>query len=530
MNDGTLISGFLRSVERFKDRPAIELEQEVLSYEDLFRRAAGLASTLQAAGLPPEPPLTAILADRSVSSFASVLGVLMTGRGYVPLSPGFPTNKLAVMLDKTGCDSMIVDWNGIERLDDVLSAVDRSMLVLLPDLERADEIRERWPRHRFVPSTELTSPDALRIPSIDPDAIAYVLFTSGSTGTPKGVMVRHSNVVAFLTHMLDRYRVAETDRFSQMFPAVFDLSVFDMFMAWARGAALCCPSRAQMLSPAEYVQSSRLSVWFSVPSTGLVMKKLGMLEPDAFPDLRLSLFCGEALPATLVQAWAKAAPASVIENLYGPTELTIACTLYRWDEDVSPDLCENGIVPIGDAYPDMKVLVADDSLVEVAPGGVGELLMAGPQLTPGYLTDAERTAAAFVQPPGRDEVFYRTGDRVRRSVVGRPMTYIGRHDAQVQIHGHRVELGEVEQALREASGVDESVALAWPRSDSGADGIRAFVQREGGDARAILKALRKTLPSYMVPTKVHFLPALPLNANGKFDRKALALSLDERAV
>jgi len=262
----------------------------------------------------------------------------------------------------------------------------------------------------------------------------------------------------------------------------------------------------------------------------MLLAKLRKLKPAAFPNLRVSLFCGEALPLEVARAWAAAAPASIVENLYGPTELTIACTLYRWDSERSPAQCEQGVVPIGEPYPGMQVLVADESLREVAPGEVGELLMTGPQLSLGYWNDPQRTAAAFVVPPEREQVFYRTGDRVRRPKTGEPLVYLGRADNQIKIQGYRVELGEIEAALREEAGIEAAIAIGWPRNAGGADGVVAFLGAEDLDLDAILARLKARLPSYMVPRELRAVAAFPLNANGKIDRGALLKSLEAESA
>jgi acyl-coenzyme A synthetase/AMP-(fatty) acid ligase len=258
----------------------------------------------------------------------------------------------------------------------------------------------------------------------------------------------------------------------------------------------------------------------------MIMRRLGMLKPDSYPALRWSLFCGEPLPMDVTGAWAAAAPSSVVENLYGPTEATVACTLYRWDPERSPAECVLGLVPIGAPVPGMEVSVVDDALGPVAPGEDGELLLAGPQVTPGYWNDAEKTAAAFVAPPGKETVHYRTGDRVRSSADGTVLHYLGRLDNQIKVHGHRVELGEVEAAVREGSGVDAVVAVGWPRIATGAGGIVAFLGATDVDVPAVQKRLTESLPDYMRPRRFVLLDALPVNPNGKFDRKALLSMLE----
>ena len=514
-------AGFLRSVVRFPDRPALEVDGEVLTYRNLFDRAAALAATFQR--LPSEggPALTAVFAHRSVWAYAGVLAALLQGHGYVPLNPTFPTARSRTMLALSRCRTLVVDRDGESQLDQLLQGIEQPLTVLVPGRGNVSDLAAEWPAHTFAGSDDLVSPGEWSSSTVDEDAIAYLLFTSGSTGTPKGVMVAHRNVTAFISAMIARYDVSENDRFSQLFEMTFDVSVFDMFVAWECGACLCCASKQQKLLPTAYIQEARLTVWFSVPSTGLLLKKLRMLAPRSYPNLRISLFAGEALPADFTSAWAKAAPNSIVENLYGPTELTVACTHYRWDEDFSPGHCEVGVVPIGDAVRDMQFLVVDESLREVPPGETGELLMTGPQLSLGYWNEPEKTAQAFIIPPGADEVFYRTGDRVRRPANGNPITYLGRLDNQIKIRGHRVELGEIEAALREEAAVEAAVAIGWPVTERGAEGIVAFLCASEADVKRILDRLRERLPGYMVPRTIHLLGQFPLNSNGKIDRGRL---------
>jgi amino acid adenylation domain-containing protein len=522
----TLRSGFLAACERFPERPALEVDGEAHSFARLHARAASLAATLEP-GPAGEPPLTAVFGQRSLTTFAGILAALLRGHGYVPLNPQFPTERTRRMLERSGARSLVVDRAALPQLDTLLAGLAPGLRLLLPDVAPGDAepLASRHPGHRFVSAAGLAAPGGFVPRPAEPGGIAYLLFTSGSTGMPKGVMVAHRNVTHFLDAMKARYAIDENDRFSQMFDLTFDLSVFDLFLAWEAGACVCCPSPRQKLVPASYVADARLSVWFSVPSSAVVLKKLRKLAPGVFPGLRLSLFCGEALPAELAAAWAEAAPRAIVENLYGPTELTIACTLYRWDPERSPRECERGLVPIGRPYPGMEALVVDEALREVAPGEAGELLMTGPQLSLGYWQDPERTAAAFVAPPGRSEVFYRTGDRVRRPAGDGPLVYLGRTDHQIKIQGYRVELGEIEATLREIARVDVAVAIGWPENASGADGVVAFLGAERLDVAEVLRHARARLPAYMAPREIRLVSEFPLNANGKVDRGALRAAL-----
>jgi amino acid adenylation domain-containing protein len=526
----SLRSGFLGSLARFPDRPAIRLKDDSLTYRQLADRAAAIAATLQRE-IPEDPgKLTAIYGHRSFTAFAGILGALLRGHGYVPLNPIFPVDRSRGMLVRSEVRGLVVAPDGLGQLGELLDGADGKLIVVVPEADDAGlatvaALAAKYPQHRFVGPSALATADDLQRNAVDPDAVAYLLFTSGSTGQPKGVMVAHRNAVPFMDAMVERYGVDENDRFSQTFDLTFDLSVFDQFVCWQVGACLCVPTANEKMLPGKWAKKNELTVWFSVPSTAVLMNRLRVLKAGAFPSFKWSLFCGEGLPIEVASAFAAAAPNSKVENLYGPTELTIACTLYRYDPVRSLPDCELGLVPIGDPYPGMKVLVADDKLNEVPPGETGELLMAGPQLTLGYWRDPEKTAKAFVKPPGKDEIYYRTGDRVRRSDGARPMVYLGRIDNQIKVQGYRVELGEIESVVRKVGGVDVAVAVGWPQVPTGADGIVVFVSSANADLDHIRETSKEHLPSYMHPSRVLNVGTFPLNANGKIDRKALLAQL-----
>lgn len=523
-----LWTGFLRSAERFAERPAVVVDGQAISYNKLRKIAKRIAATIQTHSEYSITPLTAVFAYRSPTAFAGILGSLLAGNGYVPLNRIFPIERTEVMFERSECRSIVVDTGSLPQLSQLLDRARERLLIILPDVSDVESYRLRWPRHTFIGSRDLEPSSVWHEPVVLPDAIAYILFTSGSTGIPKGVMVAHQNVLPFLDYMVDRYGITEQDRMSQMFDMTFDLSVFDMFVSWERGACVCCPSQKTLIKPNKFIQEMGLTVWFSVPSTAAFMKQLGMLKHGLYPSLRWSLFCGEPLPVSTATAWLKAAPNSTLENLYGPTELTIACTLYRWDPVHSPEESVLGIVPIGYPYPGMNVLVVDENLKEVCPGKEGELLMNGPQMSLGYWKDPEKTNAAFVIPPGKKDIFYRTGDRVCHAKANGPLIHLGRIDFQVKVLGHRVELGEIEAVVRKTCGLDGVVALGWPITPSGCGGIEVFIEGDKINNQVLLrKTIASQLPDYMVPRRFHFMRNLPRNVNSKFDRKAMFQLLQE---
>jgi len=521
-----LSSGFLSSSRQFSERPAIEVASREVSYRDLAQAAMRLAATIQTKVPAGGAPLTAVFAYRSETAYAGVLGALMAGHGYVPLNRTFPVDRTRLMLERSTCRSIVVDAGSEPQLEALLAGIKTPLLLLCADRSDVTELAAKFPAHRIIGANELANAEQWRPVDVAVDSIAYLLFTSGSTGQPKGVMVSHANVLHYVDYVTKRYGFTSNDRVSQTFDLTFDLSAHDMFVAWESGACLCCPTQKQLIKPGAFVNDARLTVWFSVPSTAVFMRRFGVLKPGMYPGLRLSLFCGEALPVEIVRHWALAAPNSVIENIYGPTELTIACTAYRWDNTRSPDECEQGIVPIGQPFDGMRALIVDEQLREVEQGRDGELLMTGPQLSLGYWQDGEKTRRAFVPVAGKSGTYYRTGDRVRQPAVDKPLVYLGRLDNQIKVLGHRVELGEVEAAVRQVSGLEGVVALGWPATESGADGIEVFLETDSFDTKTLVSELKGKLPAYMLPHNVLVLRRFPLNANGKYDRKALQLILE----
>lgn len=525
---GGPLRGFVESMRRVGSRPALFVDGKGHSYEDLGRLAGRIATTIRKTS-PPSMPLVALLAHRSLTAYAGVLGILGAGKGYVPLNPKLPVERLLRILTLAGPDTLVVGKEAKKHLELLLPKLPQRTVIICPDLEDLDSLSLAYPQHRFVPGSAMAEGSVTDGSSREgKDPIAYLLFTSGSTGDPKGVPVRQSNLAAYVGYIAERYQVTEEDRFSQMFEMSFDLSVHDMFICWERGACLYAMPDHTVMAPSKFIRDHGITMWFSVPSVIGVMEKLGMLKPGSFPTLRGSLFCGEPLLSRHAQAWQEAAPNSFVENLYGPTEATIAITHYRWNPATSPALSKAGITPIGQAFLGQATCVVNPEFRSVAPGENGELCLSGSQVTQGYWNNPEQTTKQFVTLPDTgDQVWYRTGDLVMEDQDG-CLQYLGRIDHQVKIRGHRVELPEVECTLREASGSQQVAALAWPVKEGLAEGIVAFVA--GGaecEAGPILQHCRRVLPDYMVPSQVRFLEHLPLNVHGKTDRLKLRELLKE---
>jgi amino acid adenylation domain-containing protein len=508
---------YRHSLER-PDQLALSVNGKDLTYRELAslaRRIAGRMETVAQTGR------IGILASRSLSACAGILGTAWSGATYVPLNLKLPEARLLHLLGTLDLDALVVDGRGMTMLTPaVLAAAPRTILI-------ADDIRTvPAASNEFLRLSELgdTGPqEPRRIPD---DRLAYIEFTSGTTGLPKGVMVPARAVNHYLDVMQDWFALTPEDRAAETCDITFDLSVHNMFLTWQAGASLHVMNPLQMVAPARFIRDRAITSWLSVPSIIAMMRQARTLEDNSLPSLRLSFFCGEALPVGAARAWAKAAPNSRVENIYGPTEATIACLRQPVVEPVAITPARE-IVAIGKAYPGMTARIVDTKLASLPPGTPGEIALSGAQLADGYFGQTELTAERFPMIDG--ERWYLTGDLGLEDEDGL-FHHHGRIDNQVKVLGNRVELEEVEMHLRLASASDHVATVAWPISDGAARGIVGFVSNSALGAEAIKDDLRKRLPSYMVPSAIHHLPDLPLNGNGKVDRKALVSWLDAEAA
>jgi D-alanine--poly(phosphoribitol) ligase subunit 1 len=519
-----LAYGFYESSLRFPDKIALSIGTRELSYSKLREFVQPIADWLRR-NTPVAAPRVAILASRSLSTYAGILGTCWAGGTYVPISTKLPEDRLIQLLGRIRAEALIVDPDSLPLLSQrVHSHCPR--LILAPELANSLEM-ELDDNIRLVVTGKaaLSRFDAGDRPvPVGPESLGYIIFTSGTTGIPKGVTISTGAVSHFLGAMQTRYALQSTDRVAGLTEITFDLSVFDMFVTWSSGAALFVAPATQLIAPASFIQRQKTTVVFTVPSVVSNMKRMKMLPPGAMPSLRYSLLAGEPLPVTTATLWMQAAPNSIVDDLFGPTEATVVCIGQRFTgpESATPD---RGVVAIGKPFAGTEVAIVDSTLQVVLDGEQGELLLAGPQLSSGYFDAEDLTRASF--PVLRGKRWYRTGDLAYRDSSG-TFHHLGRTDNQVKVRGLRVELEEVEAYLREVYRTDSVAAVAWPMDHGSAHGIVAFVVGQSGMIDADLwMQMKRRLPDYMVPSTVHRVDSLPLNANGKVNRKELVTLLDE---
>lgn len=512
--------------QRTPDRLALFADGIELSYAALARRAARLAAELRARGIGRRSRV-GILGSRSLIAVEAVLGVAWCGAAYVPLGLRWPAERINLVASMTRLDALIADEAGAKLLTAEMAA--GTKVLVLPAVGFGDlqtgggertVIRFAWHdvSESQPESAELSGPEEMAA-----DDLVYVIFTSGSTGIPKGVMIASASLAAYLAALGARKVMTPEDRASHFTELSFDPSVGEIFVPLYAGASLHVVPSVNAVSPARFIREHQLTIWGSAPAAIAWLRDTRSLQPGSLPTLRYSSFGGEPLPLASVRAWQAAAPNSVVDNLYGPTEATVDCAGQRVEPGATPVVTpERCVLAIGTPHPGSELAVFGPDRHKLPAGTVGELGIAGLQLAVGYYEATELTAERYQIIDGKR--WFLTGDLAMEDAAGQ-FHHMGRLDNQIKIHGHRVELEEIEAHLRAVTQIDQVAAVAWPVADGVALGIVGFVGQCGPTEGLIREALRKRLPPYMVPATIHKLAALPISTSGKIDRRALITQL-----
>ncbi|MCQ4120973.1 non-ribosomal peptide synthase/polyketide synthase [Rhodococcus tibetensis] len=473
--------------QRAAEKPtavAVTDGETTLTYGELDRRSAELAAMLIDAGVEAED-VVAVALSRSADLIAALLAVVRAGGVYLPVDVDYPAERVRYLL------------------------ADASPAVLLTSAGDAAQLPEVSCPVLLLEASPVSGSRVQGLLNHSRAHGAYLIYTSGSTGEPKGVLVSHANVLWLLANTCREFDFGAGDVWTMFHSHAFDFSVWEMWGALTTGGRLVLVEHEVARSPREFAEllsREGVTVLNQTPSA------FGQLaEFDITDTVRLLIFGGEALDLALVSPWLARHPSVRAVNMFGITETTVHVT----HADVSVG---DGRASLGWAIPGMRTYVLDTSLRPVPPGTVGELYVAGPQVSRGYLGRPGLTALRFVADPfTTGACMYRTGDLARRRSDGE-LDYLGRADSQVEFHGYRIEPGEVEAALLRHPDVERAVVLL--RTTSIGERLVAYVAA-GVDPASLTRHLRAILPEYMVPGAIIPLPSIPLTRNGKVDRRAL---------
>ncbi|NHQ60381.1 amino acid adenylation domain-containing protein [Chlorobium sp. BLA1] len=491
---------------------AISDKTERLSYTELLCRAEGIAQYLALEGVR-EGEIVAMHLERSCTGVAIILAINALGACYLPLDTSFPALRIALILADAACRVVIADASGRKVIEEADHAG-------MEKRERNED--EQVPMERLIMEGEklaLMSSSSAALPERREDVLAYLMYTSGSTGQPKGVRVLERGIIR-LTVNQDYIEIGHDDRVMLVSSLAFDISTFDLWGALLNGAELCVIDRNVLLDPAAFAaEIACRNITIMAMATGLFHRQAETM-PESFSTVHKVLAGGELMNPELLKRAAEAAPQTGFYNVYGPTENTTFTTTHL----VTPGDLNGQAIPIGKPIPLTTVMVYDKR-DQVVPIGIwGEIINGGEGVADGYQNRPELTAAGFFKTP-EGEYCYRTGDIGRWRVDG-VLEIGGRRDTQIKHRGFRIELGEIEDALCRHPLVAGAAVLF--RKDAG-ELLACLVIRgdEVPEPIELRSWLMQRIPSYMVPARFIRVARMPINSNGKLDRKRLDLEAED---
>ncbi|WP_026664633.1 amino acid adenylation domain-containing protein [Butyrivibrio sp. FC2001] len=492
------------SAEEYSEKNAIVDSHGMVTFTEYRTKSLAIAREIIDSGIGHQQPVVVFM-GKSAKVLVAFLGVAYSRCFYSPIDVDMPESRVNKILE-----------------------------ILAPKLViTTRELKEKFKQYSFegeyliyediLPSkndNDIVTPVSRSI--LDTDLL-YVLFTSGSTGVPKGVGIRHRSVIDYIDWVTSEFGICEEDAFGSQAPFYFDNSILDIYSTLKTGATLYIIPKELFSKPfelLEYLKTNKVNTIFWVPTELIMVAKLKALKKvDMTNVIKRVLFCGEVMPNKELNFWREYLPNAVYSNLYGPTEITDACTFYTIDREFSNDES----LPIGKPMPNTEILLLDEEnhlITTNQQGKIGELCVKGTCLAVGYYKNPEKTNTAFVQNPLNDryeEKIYRTGDLASYNEYGE-LIYNGRKDFQIKHLGHRIELGEIETAASSFETIIRNCCLY----DTKHSRIVMFVTSTCEvDREELRNKLAKLVPSYMLPEKIIKLDSMPLNDNGKIDRNKL---------
>lgn len=493
-----VITYLINCMEQYPEKIAFADEKRSITFRELYVEAQKVACVIahKCGNITNQPIMVYI--DRSVESIVAFMGILYSGNFYCPIDITMP----------------------YERINKIISALDAATVIYankIPDISNVNRIDLSAIADVSEHEILKTESGWQKILDVDP---AYVLFTSGSTGQPKGVVINHAAIIDYAEWLCNKFDFSEKTVLGNQASFHFDFSVADIYSTLKNAATMYMIPKEKFAFPRElltYVETKGINTVFWVPSVLISIANSDVLREVKLTNLDKLLFCGEVMPNKQLNIWRHFYPNKLYVNMYGPTETTVASTYYIVDREFK----DEESLPIGRPCENSGILLLnqDNRLAEI--NEIGEICIRGIGVSMGYYGDEERTAENFVQNPLNNkyhEIIYRTGDLGKYN-ERLELIYVGRKDHQIKHQGYRIELGEIESVADAVAGIERSCALYDDENKK----IVLFCTIGDGDIteKKIYMSLKNKLPRYMLPGLIHILEKLPLNVNGKIDRKEL---------
>jgi amino acid adenylation domain-containing protein len=469
---GTILSLFKKNVDKIPHHHAVKMGQDMLTYRELDILSDKIAATLIGQGLRPDIPV-GILLPRSLEFIISIFGILKAGGGFVPMSPSDGEDRLIHIIRDCACPFLLTQKQYLKKNIDLFNTE-------IFEIELNGTGLNNIPDHPFHQKT------------IDPDNLAYILYTSGTTGLPKGAMIEHKNLFWLISNYVPT--LGPGDRTLQSMSTTCDASIVEIFPALSGGATL-------VLWKDNFPEMFKKE---KITHTCLTPSMAELVDPEDCTDLKNLVIGGEKLTEDVVKKF----PSSVkIFNGYGPTECTVACS--------NTPILDPKRIHIGGKLNQAELYVVDPNNLNLCPTDqIGELLIGGKGVGRGYWNNSDLTAKKYIKNPFGDGIVYRTGDLVKWNNLG-DLEYIGRADRQVKVRGHRLELDGVEGIINQFPGVTGSYLLVSNQN------LMAYITPSSINLEQLNRHLEKNLPKHAMPFKFFFMENFPINAAGKVDVKKL---------
>lgn len=492
-----ILGYFEKTVAAFPDKRAVADKSASYTFTELKNAAVSVARAI--ADCNRNTDAVAVLADRKALTVAVFLGVLYSGKQYIPLDPSMPSEKMRKILADSEIEIVAGAAQGREKAENA---------GFYGEYVSADMLKEN-------------TDDIFTLPAIETDAPLYTVYTSGSTGTPKGVVKSHGAMASFIDAYAETFGFCENEIIGNQTPFFFDASAKDIYLMIKTGATVEILPTEMFSFPVtliNYMNERKVSFVSWVPSALTIVTTFNTFKEVKPEYLKKVFFVGEAFPAKHLRKWMDALPDIEYVNLYGSSETAGICCY----SVITEPPCEDGTLPIGKPLKNCRVFLCDDGEYITEPGKHGEIIISGDALADGYKNDAEKTAYSFFEtdlPDGTNARVFRTGDIAQFNDKGE-LCFVSRKDSQIKHMGHRIELGEIEAAAMSIAGVHRCCCIYNKAKMK----IILICELSSGSEMTgidIRRELRNILSDYMVPQKVQLMEKLPLNANGKTDRKLI---------
>ena len=495
-----IAQNILNSIENNHLNNAFCIDDVFYTYEDFSKCISNIQSTIQT-NIKENEFNIGLIANNDLVTYAAIIALWFEGKAYIPLNPDTPKSR---------------NLNVIEQ-SEILTIIDSS------NDSKYNEFNIINSKTDFKSKNELYISDKFNTSNL-----AYIFFTSGTTGNPKGVQITHENLSNFTDAFWNlNYTINNTDRCLQMFDLTFDLSVVSYLAPILKGACVYTVSNTgiKYLEVLKTISSHKLTFTLMVPS--ILHSLRPFFRKINCQSLKFSMFCGEALHLDITKEWSDCVPNATIANVYGPTECTIYCTNYIYNRD-KENKSHNGILSIGKDMSSTKTIIIDNENKSLNNNKEGELCLSGSQLTKGYWKNdtINKKSFFYLKENGINTRYYKTGDLCIKD-DNEDILYLGRIDFQAKVQGYRVELSEIEFYAKKIILTVNLIAVIITNKLRNTE-VALAIESNSFDTKDFIIKLKSYLPTYMIPTKIIFYDALPLNANGKTDRKRIINTIEEK--